>query len=77
MQSETVLPSPSEYARTSSGMLTWSEGGLSVSLITSRIFLKYRQKALVGLTKTCHFPSAVGEYISVWRPAARLGRTVL
>lgn len=46
VQSETVLLSPSEYAVASCGMLTWSEGGLSVSLITSRVFLKSRQEPL-------------------------------
>lgn len=38
--SDTTLPPPSEYAGASFGTLTWSEGGLRVSLMALTSFLK-------------------------------------
>lgn len=44
--SDTMLPPPSEYAGASFGVLTWSEGGLRVSLIVLASFLKYKYTLL-------------------------------
>lgn len=44
--SDTTLLPPSEYAGASVGMLTWSEGGLRVSLMVLKTFSKIKMPPL-------------------------------